>query len=456
MAVELSQGILRSKSILIILTVVAVVAISVLLQLHPKARFTPMTMNSLEIPRPNFKAKFTLPVGMTMNSSEIPGQNLKAKLTPPVGMTMNSSEVPGLNLKAEQPHAFEIKEDFTLPMKDYTWPIDKLISKQFMIHLKHFLHKKPTGSLISMATSDSSYEDVLFNWLISATVNTNPPLSHILIISLDKPLHDALVKHGFDSIYIYYQDLLLPKLWEMRRLSLSASVISRFTIMRVINHWGFDVANYDTDAIILKNPEQLYSNYKKSDMIGSRGTFPELAFQIFGLTLCVGTFVIKSTPNIGMFIVIASYIQNVNDCSILTLPLEKFWSVMSEVKEGAFYDDSNGIYRVSDQTKLNSALVKMGLKGNGVGLKDDKTWVGGNADGFTVVIVKSSFICRLANCKARSPSMYVWHHSGGTGKLTTKLASLKQDKLRFLKENWKEGARKSSAKGLEWIKQLKA
>ena len=195
------------------------------------------------------------------------------------------------------PDQFVIEDDFTLPMEEYTLPIKKLIKKQWMVDLQDYLHKIPPGSLISIASGDSSYENVLLNWLISATVNTYPPLSHILILSLDRPLHKTLVDHGFDSLYVGYKDLLASNLHSenhKRPLAFYKVMVTRLTVMRLMNHWGYDTANYDTDAIILKNPEHLYyRDFKSSDLIGSKAAVPNLS-------MCAGVFMTKSTPRIGI------------------------------------------------------------------------------------------------------------------------------------------------------------
>ena len=66
--------------------------------------------------------------------------------------------------------------------------------------------------------------------------------------------------------------------------------------MRFINHWGFDAANYDTDAIVLRNPEPLYyEQYRDSDFIGSYGHFPPDIKQEWGIAVCTGAVMIRSS-----------------------------------------------------------------------------------------------------------------------------------------------------------------
>ena len=206
-----------------------------------------------------------------------------------------------------QPDHFVIRDGFSLPLPRITLPIHNLITKQWMADLRNYLYKIPpnsTGSPISIASSDSNYENVLINWLISATVNVHPPLSHILILSLDKPLHERLLNHGFDSVHVDAKDLfasnMLSKIQHSDRLAFYVVMVLRLTVMRLLNHWGYDAANYDTDAIILRNPELLYySDFNSSDVIGSRGRFPESVKDVFGLTLCAGVFMVKSTHQTG-------------------------------------------------------------------------------------------------------------------------------------------------------------
>ena len=76
-------------------------------------------------------------------------------------------------------------------------------------------------------------------------------------------------------------------------------MVMRLTVMRLLNHWGYDAANYDTDALILKNPEQLfYDDLESSDLIGSRG-YSSVVKDVLGLALCAGVFMIKSTLGAG-------------------------------------------------------------------------------------------------------------------------------------------------------------
>jgi hypothetical protein len=208
-----------------------------------------------------------------------------------------------------QPHHFVIRKGLTLPMPRLTLPIYDLITRIWMEKLRNYLYQIPphsNTSLISIVACDSKFKDVLLNWLLSTmAAQSEPLLSNILIFSLDQPLHVLLVKHGFSSILVEPREVLsasmLPKVEGSHRQGFYVAMILRLTVMRLVNHWGYDAANYDTDAIILKNPEPLfYVHFNSSDLIGSRGKFPTYVRDVLGLTLCAGVFMTKSTPGIGM------------------------------------------------------------------------------------------------------------------------------------------------------------
>lgn len=224
----------------------------------------------------------------------------------------DSKDLRSIYMMRYQPYHFVIRDHFTLPMPWATLPIYQIIKQQWMEDLRAYLLQVPTRtnssrSLVSIVACDSKFEDVLLNWLISASMDTQPPLSHILILALDSQLQASLQEHGFDSVYVDSKQVLsrniLSKLATSSHSAFYMVMVLRLAVMRLLNHWGYDVANYDTDAIILRNPEQLYyGELGDSDVIGSRGKFPQEVMDSFGLTMCAGMFMIKSSLETGKVI----------------------------------------------------------------------------------------------------------------------------------------------------------
>ena len=213
-----------------------------------------------------------------------------------------------LDVPASLPGTFELRKPFSLPVPFATLPLDQILHTGWLQALKDFLHTlKPDSGPVSIVSSDYKYSEVLLNWLISALVQVDRPVSNVLVLSLDSSLHALLQRRGFACIHVPPEQLLRSVV--INRLALTGHVaftqvhILRLTVMRLVNHWGFDVANYDTDAIILKNPEPLYyKQYMSSDFIGSYGHFPQGMQREWGIALCIGVVMTKSSKQTGNYI----------------------------------------------------------------------------------------------------------------------------------------------------------
>ena len=201
------------------------------------------------------------------------------------------------------PGSFEIRQPFSLPVPFATLPLDRMLHTGWLQALKEFLHTlKPDSGPVTIVSSDYKYSEVLLNWLISALVQVDRPLSNVLVLSLDSSLHALLQGKGFACIHVPPEQLLQPALIAKLKYHVAFTQVHilRLTVMRLVNHWGFDVANYDTDAIIMKNPEPLYYHqYKSSDFIGSYGHFPQEMQREWGIAVCIGVVMTKSSKQTG-------------------------------------------------------------------------------------------------------------------------------------------------------------
>ena len=70
----------------------------------------------------------------------------------------------------------------------------------------------------------------------------------------------------------------------------------RLTVVRLINHYGYDLVNYDSDAILLKNPQIYFEKHKHTDMIGTFGKGPMGLFKEWVNT---GVLLFRSNQAIG-------------------------------------------------------------------------------------------------------------------------------------------------------------
>ena len=136
---------------------------------------------------------------------------------------------------------------------------------------------------------------LVINWLVSALVMTSPPLKNIIVISLDEKLQALLDNKDMASVHVSPETVTCGKI--KRKLSLGW--ITRCAVYMLLNHWGYDVMAYDTDAIVLRNLQDILDSFGESDIIGSAGGYPPNLVAQWGQTLCMGVVLFKSTTKTG-------------------------------------------------------------------------------------------------------------------------------------------------------------
>ena len=177
--------------------------------------------------------------------------------------------------------------------------------------LQSFLTTVDVCCPIAIVTSDSRYANALLNWLILSTVKLEDPIKNTLVLSLDSSLHQLLQNRSIKSLHITPSSLSTIK--HDRFHAMKQVEVVRLTVMRLLNYWGFDIANYDSDAMILKNPQPIYDRFSDKDVIGSAGYFPFEIHKTWGVTLCMGVVMIRATKQTGI-----QYTLNLLATSLLT------------------------------------------------------------------------------------------------------------------------------------------
>lgn len=277
--------------------------------------------------------------------------------------------------------------DVILPWHDDDMMLntEAVLTAAWVANLKYFLrYKVDTKWPVTLVTSDSNFQEVLLNWIISATLGTDKPLQNTLIISLNTSLHEALLERGIASLNVPPSTLV--NLSDVISAKMDRKYVEavRIIVMRLVNHWGFDVAMYDADAIILSNPNELYRMYSSSDVIAATGHTPTYLYSVWGVTLCMGAVMVRSN-----------------------LRTEVLWENMHLIKEP------------DDQTKANKALRAMNITWKfekGRETSQPNTW---HSEGvtyphkLTVTLLNNDVFCRELDCDmSRKGEYYVWHQGG--------------------------------------------
>ena len=191
---------------------------------------------------------------------------------------------------------FTVAKDFTFPHPQVFKPVNVVLACRWVRELKQYLSSVDPTQPVTVTVASYDFAANLLNWLISAQVMTSPPLKSILVISFDNALHKMLVHRQIPSVCVPYISVLRnPK-----SLGVHKVWMTRLAVIRLINHWGFDVQQFDTDAIILRNPQPVFDLFSGFDVVGSRAKLPfELGKGQWGFTVCMGVILFRSTQRTG-------------------------------------------------------------------------------------------------------------------------------------------------------------
>ena len=191
---------------------------------------------------------------------------------------------------------FTIAQHFVFPQPTFSRPAKALLRSMWVAQLQIYLNSI-TGNEISLVTSSVEHTDILLNWLIAAFVKIKDPLKNVLVLSMDKKLHSALITRGISSLFVHKDMVIHPKA-KITRVFSQVHIV-RLAVLRLINHYGYDVVNYDCDAILLKNPQPIFDQYNTMDLIGTFGKGPYSLYKEWGVTLNTGVMLMRATLSMG-------------------------------------------------------------------------------------------------------------------------------------------------------------
>lgn len=190
---------------------------------------------------------------------------------------------------------FTIANDFAFPhalntLKD----VEKIASTRWVQDLASIMATWPNNRTVLVVSGNTKFQQPLLNWIISAVLKANVSLDCILILAADEMLYKLLKERRIGSIFVPPSSL-----YDSKSIQLSTHQLitySRFAVVRLLNHWGFTVAHYDSDALILRDAQQIFEKYLLSSIVASRGAGPK--------TLCAGAILFRNNRQMGKFIII--------------------------------------------------------------------------------------------------------------------------------------------------------
>ena len=188
----------------------------------------------------------------------------------------------------------------TMPFRDYLKNEEEFKEAKWQKTLHdHLLTLNET--YVNMVNGDYEHRVIVENWIVAAVTVLRPPLKNVLIMSLDHKLCDFLANSSHTghlpiTCFVTSVDSVLTanasQEWIIR------TMVRPITV-RLINYWGYDVATYDSDAVVLKNPQDLYQKYQSTHLLSSASVWPKNLAEPWGFTLCTGAVLFKASSEMG-------------------------------------------------------------------------------------------------------------------------------------------------------------
>ena len=153
---------------------------------------------------------------------------------------------------------------------------------------------------VNIVVTDRNGIEMLLNWLVAALVRLKEPLHNVIVLGLDAEVCEVLHPHNVSCIHSDPGTFIRQNTGFLHFSRAFLAPQTRLLAARLINYWGYSFASYDTDALILKNPQSLYDSHREVNLIaGAAGHWPEWAIRKWGFSVCLGAVMIRSGPTTG-------------------------------------------------------------------------------------------------------------------------------------------------------------
>jgi hypothetical protein len=255
-----------------------------------------------------------------------------------------------------------------------------------------------------VVTSTTGYFPIFLNWL-HQYYRFCPNTEFLFFVCFDKEVAAKLEKYHLACNYTHY----IPTVGGHQRIWLIRGLVVRKLITA-----GYDVLLADSDALWLRNPFSVLSQFPTADIIASRASYPEDIYERLGATVCMGFVYFQS--NVG------------------TIAL---WSAVT--------DELTKHRQPDDQRIFNHVLMKMGLyfsrklnyktnKVHDIGSIETKTYV------YNVTMLSHALFRRVCdiNFKNATRNSIVAHCSTSGKDLATKMQAEKNFNLWYLHPKWED------------------
>ena len=190
---------------------------------------------------------------------------------------------------------FTIRSGFKFPHPQVFLPVATVLGAQWVQQLKDYLITIHPARSLTITVATKPFIPNLLNWLMASQLLVDPPIKHVLALGFEKDVHQLLASKNIPSIHVPMNLVVRGQ-----RKGVGAVWMTRFAVLRLLNHWGYDVLQLDSDAVPLKNPDFLFNAYPEYDIVSARGILPfELGRGPWGFTVCMGAALLRATQKMG-------------------------------------------------------------------------------------------------------------------------------------------------------------
>ena len=326
-------------------------------------------------------------------------------------------------------NSFLLDNSFSSPWHN-SRSVETILKEPWFIELTTFLLNSVPNSPIVLVASDSYFQDALLNWLISALLRQTEPVTNILVLTYS-PSFCVFInsKQIVNCISILPGSVSADGFYvHKEKNGMYPLLLIRVFVMRLLTYWGYNVANFDTDAILLKNPIPVFQSpeFSNSDVVGTfGGSMPGALHNKWGVVLCMGAIFLRSTSR-----------------------TERLWESMRRVKQR------------DDQIKMNYGLDNLHIRWTTRNINQtdpqgdlSKLWEGEAEGGLRVTLLPQRMACRLDGCRQDSKhGCYIWHHAWNRHKSKNMIGHAKNDGVWFLKKDWHTVP--SHYTGWDWLRAI--
>ena len=163
---------------------------------------------------------------------------------------------------------------------------------------------------VNLVVADWRNVELLLNWLIAALVRLTDPLQNVIVLGLDAEVCELLHSRNFNCVHSDPDSFIRHSKDKFFRFAnIYSAPQTRLLVARLVNYWGYSFASYDTDAVILRNPQPLYDENRGVNVVaGAGGHWPRWAMEKWGFAVCPGAMLMRSGTKTGQLALILLYI----------------------------------------------------------------------------------------------------------------------------------------------------